>query len=367
MSPISVPAIAYLCLGALATPLVTPPAVAQNVPLVQVPSQLPRGVRDSLAGARAVLESSIDSVDAEIRLFNARCGAVGPGMPGRDACERDIGPLGGRAAELRQQKQVFADAVSGAVRRMDEACPTIEERFRRDQEALRRQQAVNETAAAELDALARESEAAQRAAINLGVSSLFGEAASRLAQRAEQAKALARLVDRHEARLRGSGADVALVRAQIDRAERAYLAATAAAAAGRTAQRVGEVNAVLGLASAEAAAIERTAAAADGEARRLLSSSALQALLVESPEVAEFARAVADQVSATPQFERLAPVYGLAAFLVDYGYEATRWAAAADQIIARNQLTPQQLEAVAALRRQMVRTVELRAACQARR
>ncbi len=336
---------------------------AQATPLASVPERLPRWQRDSLLAWRTSLEASIDSTNAEIALFNARCGAVGPGAPGRAACEAALGPLGGRAQALEVEKQDLARAVREAVARVDAACPTIDERLRRDQEALRRQQAVSATSAGELEALARESEDAQRAAIGVGISALFGEAVNRLTARGEQVQALERLVTRHEARLRTGGADVALLRAQLERAKRAYGSAAAAAGAGRTYQRAGELDALMGLARAEAAAIERTAATADGEARRLLTQPALRQLLLETPELGEFTRAITDHVSATPQFERFAPAYSLAAFAVDYGYEAARWAAAADQIIARNAVTPQQLAAVASLRRQMERSMQLKQAC----
>lgn len=351
-------------LRAAALLLVLPTAlVAQGTALVPIPERIPSPRRDSLVAERRRAEQRIDSVNIEIGAFNARCGQVGVGTPARAACEADLARLQVVAGALEVAKLRLAASVDSAERHVAAACPGIEAQLARDREQLRRQQGVNEAAVREIEDWARESEDAQRAALSVAVGAIFGEAATRLAARADEARALQRLLRQREAQLQAAGVNGAELFARLQRAERAYVSASGAAGFGRGYQALGEVDAALGLVRTEAAAVASFAELGDADLRTVLSSPRVRELTVENVALSEALRSILDHASATPQLVRFAPAYGLAALLVDYGYEAARWESARRAIARQHALTDLQLRAVDALSLQIRRTVEMRRVC----
>ena len=106
-------------------------------------------------------------------------------------------------------------------------------------------------------------------------------------------------------------------------------------------------------------------ATADESVRAALADPALAAIVNADASAADLTRQTLDQLVATPGFERFAPQYALAAFVVDYGYDATRWTLSGQRILQGGALSDRGLEAVASLTRQIRRTVEWQAACRA--
>lgn len=358
-------ALALAGLAALA-PLAAQTAAPEGI--AEVPPGLPSTMREPLRAERRLLESRVDGFNALVPDFGARCG---PGRIPADAaallaaCESEFTRLSAEQRSIEAGKSAFRARVDSVAQRFAQGCATIDERLARDREALRRQQRVNESAVAELEEWARLNEEAQRSALLLGVKALFGEAANRLQARAARAGSLQAAIARHERSLAERGIPVEAARGRLATLARAYERASAQAAAGSALARAGEAEALYGFATTEAALITRAQSEADAELRRALEDPVFDAIIARDATALDLVRGTLDALVATPGFERLAPAYGLASFVVDYGYDATRWALSGRRILQGDALAGDALAAVSALTAQIRRTVEWQAACRA--
>ncbi len=356
------------CMPLVLAPL-APQLAAQSaagVPIAAVPDRLPAGMRDSLQHRRRILESRVDAFNALAPDFMARCGQIPTDAPGRlAACQAELAQLTARQQELGREKEAFGATVNTTVERFERGCPTIDAQLARDREALRRQQGVSAATSAELEAWARENEDAQRSAMMLGVKSLMGEAAGRLAARQARVTALQGAIARNERRLGERGIAAAPVKARLAWLAGEYGRAHAQANVGGAVVRASELEALYDLVRTEAGLIAKEMATTDEAVRAALADPALAAVVNADASAAELARQTLDQLVATPGFERFAPQYALAAFVVDYGYDATRWALSGQRILQGDAVSERGLEAVAALTKQIRRTVEWQAACRA--
>lgn len=345
-------------LGAQASP---------DVPLAGVPEWWPTSLREPLRAERRLLEARIDGFNAIVPDFMSRCGTIPADAPARRAaCTAELSGLEARQRAIVADKAALRARVDSAASRLVVACTGIEAQLERDREALRRQQRVNAATADELEAWARLNDEAQRAAVTLGVKSLLGEAATRLQARQARVASLQAAIARNERLLAERGIPVDAVRERLATLAVRYDRARTQAAAGAALARAGEVEAIYGLAKTEAGLIAQQQAETDEELRRALADPAFDAIVARDASVADLARSVLDLLAGMPGFERLAPPYALAAFVVDYGYDATQWTLSAQRILQGDALSAQGLEAVAALTRQIRRTVEWREACRAR-
>lgn len=350
----------------IAAPL-TAPLTAQATaaaPIVTVPEKLPAGQREALEQRRRALLSRVDAFNALAPDFLARCGQVPVEESARIAfCQAELGRLTARQQQIVGDKGGFAAAVDSAVARFDQACPAIDAQLARDREALRRQQGVSASMSAELEAWARENEDAQRSAMMLGVKSLMGEAASRLAARQARVTALQGAIARNERLLGERGIATGPVKSRLAWLAGEYGRAQAQANVGGAIVRAGEIDGLYELLRTEAGVIAKEMATTDDAMRDALADPALAAIVNADATASDLARQTLDQLVATPGFERFAPQYALASFVVDYGYDATRWALSGARILQGDAVNERSLEAVAALTRQIRRTVEWQSAC----
>ena len=350
----------------IAAPLTAPLAAQATAaaPIVTVPEKLPAGQREALEQRRRALLSRVDAFNALAPDFLARCGQVPVEESARIAfCQAELGRLTARQQQIVGDKGGFAAAVDSAVARFDQACPAIDAQLARDREALRRQQGVSASMSAELEAWARENEDAQRSAMMLGVKSLMGEAASRLAARQARVTALQGAIARNERLLGERGIATGPVKSRLAWLAGEYGRAQAQANVGGAIVRAGEIDGLYELLRTEAGVIAKEMATTDDAMRDALADPALAAIVNADATASDLARQTLDQLVATPGFERFAPQYALASFVVDYGYDATRWALSGARILQGDAVNERSLEAVAALTRQIRRTVEWQSAC----
>ena len=350
----------------IAAPLTAPLAAQATAaaPIVTVPEKLPAGQREALEQRRRALLSRVDAFNALAPDFLARCGQVPVEESARIAfCQAELGRLTARQQQIVDDKGGFAAAVDSAVARFDQACPAIDAQLARDREALRRQQGVSASTSAELEAWARENEDAQRSAMMLGVKSLMGEAASRLAARQARVTALQGAIARNERLLGERGIATGPVKSRLAWLAGEYGRAQAQANVGGAIVRAGEIDGLYELLRTEAGVIAKEMATTDDAMRDALADPALAAIVNADATASDLARQTLDQLVATPGFERFAPQYALASFVVDYGYDATRWALSGARILQGDAVNERSLEAVAALTRQIRRTVEWQSAC----
>lgn len=335
-----------------------------ETPVAPVPERLPASQREELEQRRRALLSRVDAFNALAPEFLARCGQVPAEQSARlAACQAEVGRLTVRQQEIVGDKTMFAAAVDSAVKRLEQACPTIDAQLARDREALRRQQGVSASTSAELEAWARENEDSQRSAMMLGVKALMGEAAGRLAARQARVTALQSAVARNERLLGERGIAAGPVKARLAWLAGEYGRAQAQANVGGAIVRAGEIDALYELVRTEAGVIAKEMATTDDAAREALADPAIAAIVNVDASASDLARQTLDQLVATPGFERFAPQYALASFVVDYGYDATRWALSGQRILQGGAVSERSLEAVAALTRQIRRTVEWQSAC----
>ena len=329
-----------------------------------MPEKLPAGQREALEQRRRALLARVDAFNALAPDFVARCGQVPVEESARIAsCQGELGRLTARQQQIVGDKGGFAAAVDSAVARFDQACPAIDAQLARDREALRRQQGVSASTSAELEAWARENEDAQRSAMMLGVKSLMGEAAGRLAARQARVTALQGAIARNERLLGERGIATGPVKSRLAWLAGEYGRAQAQANVGGAIVRAGEIDGLYELLRTEAGVIAKELATTDDAMREALADPALAAIVNADASASDLARQTLDQLVATPGFERFAPQYALASFVVDYGYDATRWALSGARILQGDAVNERSLEAVAALTRQIRRTVEWQSAC----
>ena len=358
--------LAIVIAASLTAPL-TAPLTAQATaaaPIATVPEKLPAGQREALEQRRRALLARVDAFNALAPDFLARCGQVPVEESARIAsCQGELGRLTARQQQIVGDKGGFAAAVDSAVARFDQACPAIDAQLARDREALRRQQGVSASMSAELEAWARENEDAQRSAMMLGVKSLMGEAAGRLAARQARVTALQGAIARNERLLGERGIATGPVKSRLAWLAGEYGRAEAQANVGGAIVRAGEIDGLYELLRTEAGVIAKEMATTDDAMREALADPVLAAIVNADATASDLARQTLDQLVATPGFERFAPQYALASFVVDYGYDATRWALSGARILQGDAVNERSLEAVAALTRQIRRTVEWQSAC----
>lgn len=343
-------------------------AQTADAPLPPVPDRIAPAVRNSLSRVRAPLLARTEAFNARVPDFTARCG---PGtIPAEDkvrlaACGAEFGGLQALSDSIVVEKASFITALEAAVAAADARCADVTRQLAQDRLALVRQQRVSESMVAELEAWAKESAEAANNAAWLGATTLFGNAAKQLQTREASATAFKGVLTRAEAQLGARGAPIAVLRDRIARASRGYVSARMQAVAGNTMAHVGDASELLNYAKTEAGVIAGFQASADADIRAALTDPVLQQYVQTDATALELVRATLDQLAGTPALEPLAKPYALAAFIVDYGYEASKWAASRARILQNAQLSDEQLKAVAALSAQMERTVARLQACRA--
>lgn len=350
------------------------PARAQGAPadrpVPTIPDRLPPVVRDSLERVRTPLLNRTQAFNVRVPDFTARCGRGR--IPAADAarlaaCGTEFAGLQALSDSIVREKAVFVQQLDAAVAvgAVAARCADLERQLAMDRRALVRQQRVSELLVGELESWAKASTEAQRSAVMLGVTSLFGSAAKQLQSREASATAFRGVLTRYEGQLRARGIPFEAMQERIERATRGYVAARVQAAAGTAMGAAGDANEVWKYAQTEAGVIARLQSTADSDVKAALDDPAFQRFVQTDATTLDLMRSTMDQLAGTPALAPIAPHYALASFIVDYGYEATKWATSRARILQGASLSDEQLRAVQALSAQMERTVARLHACRA--
>lgn len=323
-------------------------------------------MRDSLDHLRALLAARAAAFNLLVPDFTARCG---PGrIPAEDtakrsSCGAEFAALSARSDSIVRERERFDVRVTAAVAAVEQRCAAPIAQLQSDRAALVRQQRVNEASAAELEAWASANAEAQQGALALGVTSIFGSAAKQLESRQSSATALKGVLTRYERQVSSGKVPLAAMQARLDRAGRAYASARAMAVTGSAMSRAGEANDLWKHAQTEAGVVTQLQAEADADVKAALSDPAFQRFVQTDATALDLVRSTLDQVAGAPPLERFAPHYSLASFIVDYGYESTKWGLSRARILQGSALSDLELRAVDALVAQMERTVARLRAC----
>ncbi len=243
-------------------------------------------------------------------------------------------------------------------------CSPFERQLDRDRLALMRQQQSIVEGTQELDEWTKANEDAQREALRAGIK-LFVDAAAR---KLEHAAAAARTFDEF---FRTHNVPLVLLsrtdaRVKVERAYEAYRRASVAAR-GAGALKAGLLADDLWQSfKHEITLVAHIEADADAAVRQVVNDPDLRAYLraddrgavVLSDVLTSLISLGAQSTTAAKWFGPLVdPATSLASFIVDYGYDATKWYQSRQRILQQAQLSEMHLAAVAALKKQVERTV----------
>lgn len=343
----------------------SPPALAQNAPLVSVPPNLPLRVRSALEQRRAPIQGRIRAHNDKVREFLPECG---PGTLRPDekdriaACAARHQMLTAADKALQAEKEAFAARVEAALK---VPCVLIEGQLERDMDAMRRQQRTNEMGFREIEDWTKESQDAQKAAILAGVGAILGPAAEALERRENSARGFKGWLTRYDKQIRQKGVPVEVLEGRIQTAMRGYASAKLDAAAGRALSKGLELSDLWERFRTVTGAVANALAQSDADVRAALTHPAFQAFVDSDASASDVVRMFADQIAEAPGLKKWAPHYELASFVADYGYEAARWTAAYNRIVQQHKLADEQLKAVNALKLQIERTAKALQTCRA--
>ena len=239
-------------------------------------------------------------------------------------------------------------------------CSTIERQRDRDKVALDRQGRSTNQAITDLDEWTKANAAAESAAIRLGRDLFLAGVAQGLEHIANDARIFDQfLKDRRVPLYLFANSDA---RKKVEEALHAYARAGAAA---RTATAINSgllAKDIWELFQSELGTIARLQAQGDTALRLALDDPQLQAYLKANDQVRVVQMELLSSfltlaVQATRLEKLIGPHAALAEFIVEYGYEATKWQRSRRHILQMANLTEQQLTAVDGLKRQVERTV----------
>lgn len=343
-------------------------AGAQAAVLPAVPTQLPSAVRDSLEQARVKLSARIDTFAAKEPAFTARCG---PGqIQAKDtaklaSCQAEFGGLQAQSATLASEKQRFVARLDTVIAKRDARCLAFSEQIQRDRAALVRQQRVSEASVAELEEWAAANAEAQRGAYKVGMTALFGSVAKQMETREASAAAFQRLLTRYERQLAVRGAPYTVIQQKVASALSGYASANAQARAGSAMGTAADMYERFNYMKTEAGYIASRQAAADADLKAALADPIMKRVLETDATALDLLRSTLDLASGSTTLAKIGPQYALASFLVDYGYESSKWMASRARILQGAALSDLELRAVDALSQQMERSVARLQACRA--
>ena len=335
---------------------------AQSIPMPRVPTALPSAVRIQLLSRRADISSRISAHNDKVRDFLPRCG---PGtIPVSDnariaACAAEHQALLAAETLLHEDKRAFADAVAAAERA---PCAALEAQVERDRDALDGLTRTMLLTRGELRDATRAAADAQREALTLGGKLLIKGAVKQLADREELADKLWKQIETDSVAIGRSGVDSRAINDRIRRTLDAYVAARTQAELGADLRKVENT---LTLASkfkelhTVGSGIYELQQRADGDLRQFLQDPTVQA------RASDLARQAARNLSEKSELARFAPHYTLAAFVVDYAYQGTKWALALTNVEGQSSALGDEALAMRALQAQVRRTTDKLNACRA--
>jgi predicted component of type VI protein secretion system len=334
-----------------------------------IPVTLPQTITQALIAKRAPLAGRKLALIEVGKAINSDCARVEEGSAAHRTCLARLAEFNEQVETLRAESDRLADEIEAAVASAqpvrDAECASLQQQLARDREALLRQKHVNEATVRELEAWAADNEKAQREAVQLGMTSLFSAAAVHLESKEASARAFRGWLTRYEKQMRVDGVPIEALQGRIERSMRGYVNARVQASAGAAMNVAADANALYEYAQTEAGVIAQLQGAADADVKAVLEDPAFARFVQTDATGWDLLRGTLDQLSGLPALKKLAPHYAIAAFVVDYGYDARKWGTSGARILQDAKLSDLELKAVKTLSDQMKRTVARLAACRA--
>lgn len=251
-------------------------------------------------------------------------------------------------------------------------CSAIETQLDRDKTALQRQQHAIEMGSKELEEWTQANDEAQKEALLTGIKALTGAAADQLMEMEKEARTFDQFLKDRKVPL--YIAQNASARAKVEEAFQAYQKASTAARTATFGQASLQALDVWELFQNLIGTIARVQLGGDAALRQAMDDPGIQRYLQADAQGQDVYRdlehslltmGVHSTTIAKLIGDPAVKAFDLADFLVDYGYDATKWMQSRARILQQSNLSDQQLQAVDGLKKQIERTVKRLQDCRA--
>jgi hypothetical protein len=231
---------------------------------------------------------------------------------------------------------------------------------------LQLQQHSNEKGLAELDEWARANEQAQEDALKAAVKLLTAGVAESLEKRAASARSFKGWLTRYEKAVKENGVPFEALQDKIETATRGYANASLHVAAGGIIKDGLLANDSWNMVKHEFGTVTDLQGKADASIREVLNDPDLRKLMTPDHPFVEFSTSLFEMLGQSEELKKvIGPETDLASFVVAYGYNGVKWWESRNLILQQDNLTDQELQAVAALKKQIQSTTQRLTACRA--
>lgn len=338
--------------------------VSGQIPkLAEVPAELPKTKYESLTKDRNGLGRQKEALQTRATKFNTRCAEVVAGTALAKECEEEQRQIERIREQYIKVATAFNQSVTSARSRLNEV-KELERQLERDQEALRRMQKTIELSLKELEEWSAANQEAEKAALLLGIKSLGGIMATKLEKLSHSASAYQERIARYDKQLKSRNVNVQIVGEKLSLALRGYVGAAAAAKTGTTISTGLKAEEIWKLFKDGMGTVLAMKSKSDAAVKELLTDPQLKAVFTEDKAGWELAQSLLTLASESEEAERLlGPQFALASFIVDYGYEATKWTLSRNRILQRADpkkdatVIEAELKSIDALKRQVELTI----------
>jgi hypothetical protein len=272
--------------------------------------------------------------------------------------------LSGQSKQIVAKQDEITVEVKAALERLlislkskEDKCAPLDRQLERDKEALRRQMKVNEMGLKELEEWTKANKEAEVAALTLAAKTILGHVAINLEGQINSMRSFKGWLTRYDKAIRKRGVPFEVLQVKIERAYSGYVNAWLAAKTGRVLNAGLLINDVWSSFKKECGAIAEQQAKSDAAVRDILNDPTVKKLIETDDAGQEFAQSLLELMSRSKELEKIiGPEVELGSFLVDYGYEAIKWAASRNRILQQTQLSEESLKAFDALKEQIEST-----------
>jgi hypothetical protein len=254
------------------------------------------------------------------------------------------GAADGLASQLRNQAR--------------NAYSRIDHQLQLDKSALERQQRSIQMGLRELDQWTEANKEAQTNALKVGITTILGEAASKMEAQSKSAASFKGWLTRYQKMLKDQGVPFEALQPKIERAMSGYVNATIMSKSGTVLKQGLPGLDLWDATKSDLALIVQTQAESNAAIKDVINDPDLKRVLSTNNAGAEFAESLLKLAASSKELQKvIGPEVNLGTFIVDYGYEATKWTASRNRILHQWHISDQELKAVDALKKEIVNTV----------
>jgi hypothetical protein len=248
------------------------------------------------------------------------------------------------AAQLRRQ------AIS--------AYSQIQHQLELDKAALERQQRSIQMGLRELDQWTEANKEAQNNALKIGITTIFGQAASEMEAQSKSAASFRGWLTRYDKMLREQGVPLQALQPKMEKALSGYINATIISKSGSALKQGLSGLDLWDATKSEIALIAQTQTKSNAAIKEVIEDPDLKRVLAMDNAGSELAESILKLAAQSKELEKIiGPSVDVGTFVVDYGYEAIKWTASRNRIVDQWHLSDQELKAVDSLKREITNTV----------